>query len=405
MRNRREFIRSLAGTLCFAAMGDMAGFASQMDQAPGVITDPKEALSVTDFEEAARRKVLPAHWAYMTSGVDDDRTLRANVEAFRHLQLRPRRLVDSTKVDIRTQLFDTTYNSPIFLCPVGGQKSYHEDGELAVARAAKSRGAMLMLATATSVGIEDVNKSLGQPAWFQLYATSSWAATEKLVRRVESAGCRVIVLTVDVAAGRNAESYLRRRPKDFTDCSSCHEAAPRIVPGSDLKEKPMYAGIDMAGVKRHDPALTWSFVNRLRKNTQLKLLIKGIETREDARLCLEHGVDGILVSNHGGRSADTGRSSIEALPEVVNEVGNRLPVLVDGGVRRGTDVFKALALGARAVGIGRPYLWGLGAFGEAGVNRVLEILNDELKLIMGHCGTQNIAAISRAYVTTSAFRF
>lgn len=160
----------------------------------------------------------------------------------------------------------------------------------------------------------------------------------------------------------------------------------------------MYNGINMTGVKMLDPAMDWAFVERLRKFCKDKFMIKGIDTREDALLCVEHGVDAILVSNHGGRSTETLRATIEALPEVVAEVGNRVPVFVDGGVRRGTDVFKALALGAKAVGIGRPYLWGLGAFGQAGVDRVLEMLQGELKLAMGNCGTQKIAEINHAYV-------
>lgn len=166
----------------------------------------------------------------------------------------------------------------------------------------------------------------------------------------------------------------------------------------------MYDGINMTGVATQNPAMTWEFVDRLRKATSLKLFIKGIDGRADARMCVEHGIDGILVSNHGGRSTETGRSTIEALPQVVDEVRNRIPVFVDGGVRRGTDVFKALALGATAVGIGRPFLWGLGAFGQAGVDRVLEILQGELKMAMGNCGAQNVAAIDRGYVTTPDWR-
>ena len=160
----------------------------------------------------------------------------------------------------------------------------------------------------------------------------------------------------------------------------------------------MYDGIGMTGVGMRDPYTTWEVVDRLRKATSRKLFIKGIETHEDARLCLEHGIDGIVVSNHGGRATETGRATIEALPEVVDAVGNRIPVFLDGGVRRGTDVFKALALGAKAVGIGRPYLWGMGAFGEAGVDRVLEILQGELKLVMGNCGTQSVSAIDHNYI-------
>jgi isopentenyl diphosphate isomerase/L-lactate dehydrogenase-like FMN-dependent dehydrogenase len=145
--------------------------------------------------------------------------------------------------------------------------------------------------------------------------------------------------------------------------------------------------------------MDWAFVDQLRKMVKVKLMVKGIDTREDARLALEHGLDGVWVSNHGGRATETGRSTIEALPEVVAEVGTRIPVFVDGGFRRGTDVFKALALGAKGVGIGRPFLWGLGAFGQAGVDRVLEIMQAELKLVMGNCGTQNVAAITRDRVT------
>ena len=162
----------------------------------------------------------------------------------------------------------------------------------------------------------------------------------------------------------------------------------------------MYDGIDMTGVAAINPAMDWAFVDRLRKFWKGKFIIKGIDTREDARLCIEHGVDAILVSNHGGRATETLRATIEALPEVVAEVDSRVPVFVDGGIRRGTDAFKALALGATAVGIGRPYIWGLGAFGQAGVDRVIEILQGELKLAMGNCGTQKLSDITRAYVAT-----
>src|SRR5262250_3360217 len=160
----------------------------------------------------------------------------------------------------------------------------------------------------------------------------------------------------------------------------------------------MYDGIDMTGVSTQNPAMDWAFVDKIRAFWKGRFIIKGIDTREDARLCVEHGLDGILVSNPGGRATETLRATIEALPEVVAEVGDRIPVFVDGGVRRGTDVFKALALGAKAVGIGRPYLWGLGAFGQAGVDRVLEILQGELKLAMGNCGSQKISDINRTYI-------
>ena len=398
--DRRAFLRFLAGSPYIAALGGIAAVAQKTAETAGVILDPKEALNVMDFEEAARRKVMPGHWAYMKSGVDDDATLFANREGYKHVQLRPRRLRDATKVDMRTDLFGTVYNSPIFTCPTGGERSFHNDGELAVARATQARGTMQVLSTATSTGVEDVNAAHGRPVWYQLYAPTQWEACEKIVKRVEAAGCPVILLTVDNTTGRNSETFMRTRPKDLSQCKGCHEGGA----GPTIKERKMYDGINMTGVGGQNPAMTWEFVDRLRKAVTVKLFIKGIDTREDAHLCLEHGIDGILVSNHGGRSTETGRATIEALPEVVAEVGGRIPVFVDGGVRRGTDVFKALALGAKAVGIGRPFLWGLGAFGQAGVDRVLEILQAELKLVMGNCGAQNVAEINRSYVATPDWR-
>jgi len=401
---RREFLKFLAASPYVAALGGVAAFVQQRafsQNAPAasdVIADPARAISVFDFEEAAHRKVMPGHWAYMVSGVDDDATLRANREAFRYVQLRPRRLRDATKVDMRVELLGTTYNSPIFICPTGGQKAFHPEGEVAVARAAKARGTLTFLSTATSTSVEEVNQALGRPVWYQFYAPSAWAVCEQMLRRVEAAGCSVIALTVDNTTGRLSETYLRTRPKDLQPCAACHQGGVG-TPASYLS-RPMYQGLNMTGVQRQNPAMDWAFVDRLRGFWRGKLLIKGIDTRQDARLCVEHGIDGILVSNHGGRATETSRATLEALPEVVAEAGNRIPVYVDGGFRRGTDVFKALALGAKAVGIGRPYLWGLGAFGQAGVDRVLEILQGELRLAMGNCGTQTVADITPAYVAT-----
>jgi 4-hydroxymandelate oxidase len=401
---RREFLKFLAASPYVVAAGGLGAFlrmpeasAQRQPGAADLITDPAGAFSVFDFEEVAHQKVSQAHWAYMASGVDDDATLRANREIFKHVQLRPRRLHDATLVDMRVELFGTTYASPIFLCPTGGERSFHSDGELAVARAAAKRGTLQCLSTMTSTPIEEVNKALGRPVWYQLYAPSQWAACEQLLRRVEAAGSRVVMLTVDNTTGRNSETYLRTRPNDLSQCSSCH--GPGEV-GPSLGSRAMFKGIDMTGVRAPSPAMDWEFVDQLRKFWRGTLIIKGIDTHEDARLALEHGFDGILLSNHGGRATETLRSTLEALPEVVGEVGNRIPVFVDGGFRRGTDVFKALALGARAVGVGRPFLWGLGAFGQAGVDRVIEILQGELKLAMGNCGTRTVADITRAYVTT-----
>ena len=401
---RREFLRFLAASPYVAAAGGLGAFlrlplasAQQAIQGADVIADPASALNVLEFEEAARRKVPTGHWAYMASGVDDDATLRANREIFKQVQLRPRRLHDATLVDTRVELFGTVYNSPIFLCPTGGERSFHQDGELAVARAAAARGTLQCLSTMTSTPIEAVNKALGRPVWYQLYAPSKWAACEQLLRRVEAAGSKVVLLTVDNTTGRNSETYRRTRPKDLSQCVSCH--GPGEPPGG-LDTRAMFKGIDMTGVRAPSPAMDWAFVDQLRKFWRGTLIIKGIDTHEDARLAVEHGFDGILLSNHGGRATETLRSTLEALPEMVAEAGNRIPVFVDGGFRRGTDVFKALALGAKAVGVGRPFLWGLGAFGQPGVDRVIEILQGELKLAMGNCGTRTVADINRSYVST-----
>jgi 4-hydroxymandelate oxidase len=401
---RRDFLRFLAASPYVIAAGGLGTFlglptasAQRAGEGADVIADPASALNVFDFEEAAHRKVPAGHWSYMASGVDDDATLRANRAIFQRVQLRPRRLRDATLVDTRVELFGTMYNSPIFLCPTGGERSFHTDGELAVARAAAARGTLQCLSTMTSTPIEDVSKALGRPVWYQLYAPSKWAACEQLLRRVEAAGSTVVLLTVDNTTGRNSETYRRTRPKDLTQCVSCH--GPGEPPGA-VGTRAMFKGIDMTGVRAPSPAMDWAFVDQLRKFWRGKLIIKGIDTHEDARLAVDHGFDGILVSNHGGRATETLRSTLEALPEVVAEVGNRIPVFVDGGFRRGTDVFKALALGAKAVGVGRPFLWGLGAFGQAGVDRVLEILQGELKLVMGNCGTRTVADINRTYLAT-----
>jgi 4-hydroxymandelate oxidase len=391
--SRRRFLEFAAASPCAASFAPEAWAQAE----PGLIAAPGEALNVFDFEEAAHRKVQAGHWAYMASGVDGDVTLRANREGFSHLELRPRRLRDATKVDMRVELFGTVYDSPIFTCPTGGEKSFHPDGELGVARAAKAKGTLQILSTSSSTGVEDVNQALGRPVWYQLYAPPSWEACQKILERVSKAGCKVVLLTVDNTTGRNSETYLRMRPKDLRQCAACHKGDN---PGAAVSERKMYDGIDMSAGTQN-PAMDWVFLDRLRKAWKGQLLIKGIDTAEDAKLALDHGLDGILVSNHGGRSTETGRATIEALPEVVGAVNGRIPVLLDGGVRRGTDVFKALALGAKAVGIGRPMLWGLGAFGQAGVERVLTILQAELKLTMGNCGTQKLADITRAYVASS----
>ena len=394
--HRRRFLAYLAGSPLLGLAGP-AWLAERLEAAEAprspLIASPAEALNVFDFEAAARDKLSPAHYGYLASGVDDDATLRANREGFARWQIRPRRLVDVARVDTSLELFGTTWKSPIVLAPAGSHKAFHADGEIAVARAAGARGQLQILSTGTTTPVEDVRAAHGGPIWFQLYPTNRWTIAQALIRRAERAGCPVLVLTVDLPAGRNAETASRLARADPRSCASCH------TPATYFQRRPMFDGLDMTGVVGlSSPRLTWDVVRRIRDTTAMKLVIKGLETREDAELALRHGVDGLIVSNHGGRAEESGRSTIECLPEIVDAVGGRIPVLIDGGFRRGTDVFKALALGARAICIGRPYLWGLAAFGQPGVDRVLQILDREFELMLRHAGVTSLAKLDRRYV-------
>ena len=398
-RDRRRFLKFLAGSPLLA-MGSIGGSVpelfGQAIQDSGLIIDPADAINVFDFERVARDVLPPAHWGYMATGVDSDATLRANREGFTKLAIRPRRLVDVSNVDLSTELFGVRMSSPIVLSPVGSQKTFHPEGEVAVARAAQARDHLQILSTATTSSVEEVAEARGAPVWYQLYPQGSLEISQGLVRRAEAAGSPAIVLTMDLLAGRNTETNERFARTDNRTCSNCH------TPGNRNARKPMLAGIDPDLMKTRGPnsALTWDFVRRLRDVVRGRLLLKGIETGEDAGLAVENGVDGIIVSNHGGRAADTGRGTIETLPEVIEAVDGRIPVLIDGGFRRGTDIFKALALGAQAICIGRPYIWGLSAFGQPGVERVLEILKAEFELVMRQSGATSTADIVRTHVTS-----
>jgi isopentenyl diphosphate isomerase/L-lactate dehydrogenase-like FMN-dependent dehydrogenase len=252
-----------------------------------------------------------------------------------------------------------------------------------------------MLSTSATTSVEDCTAARGAPIWFQLYASPKWEVAEALVKRAERAGCPVVAVTVDRVGGRNQETFFRLRRTDTRDCKTCHTPG---VQGS-VKRKPNYDGIDLSGLSNTQSAnMTWDFIKRLRGITKMKIVIKGILTAEDAALAVSNGVDGIIVSNHGGRGEDSGRATIDVLPEVVDAVKGRIVVLVDGGFRRGTDVCKALAMGANAVGVGRPYLWGLGAFGEPGVAKVLELLRTETQAAMAQCGVKAVKEFTPAFV-------
>jgi 4-hydroxymandelate oxidase len=393
------FIKYLAASPLYAGLPGFRSFAeaASLQDVDSAINRAGDALDVFDFEPVARKNIPPAHWGYLVSGVDGEATLKANRDAYSRYQLHARRMVDVSKIDMSVELLGTRFDSPIILCPVGAQKAFHPEGEIAVARAAKARGHLQILSTVTSTGVEEVITARGAQVWFQLYTTSSFDITTKLVRRAEAAGCPAVAVTVDLPAGRNLETALRWARTDTRTCTACH--APG---GSPFFTRPMFSQLDATGLSTTSSSLTWDFIKRLKDVTRMKVLIKGLESGADAKLAVANGADGIIVSNHGGRATDTGRGTLECLPEVVAEVRGRVPVIVDGGVRRGTDILKALALGATAVGIGRPYVWGLGAYGEAGVDRVLELLDNELRLAMVGVGARNLHEVTRASIVRPA---
>jgi 4-hydroxymandelate oxidase len=427
-KTRRKFLRMLGASPLLASPGFLAGsfanllaagevserkFLGWLDsfqQSDEVISSPDQAFDVLDFELAARKALPPAHFGYLATGVDDDGTVRANREGYSRIQIRPRRLVDVEKIDMSMRLFGTTWSSPLVICPIGSEKAFHSEGAVAVARAARAKDHLQILSTATTSPVEDVIAARGTPVWQQLYPTNVWEVSRAIVKRAEAAGCPAIALTVDLQEGSNRETLFRAQRGDKRECSMCHPSAysgfARGKPGVGsggfapfAARKPMFDGLDVSKVTALHPLnMNWDFVKRLRDTVTVKLVLKGIVTREDAQLAVEHGVDGLIVSNHGGRAEETLRPTIESLPEVLEGAAGKIPVIVDGGVRRGTDIFKAIALGATAVGIGRPTMWGLAAFGQPGVEAVLEILRRELLTIMRQAGTISVQKITRNYI-------
>jgi isopentenyl diphosphate isomerase/L-lactate dehydrogenase-like FMN-dependent dehydrogenase len=404
LESRRQFLRYLSaspllrglatGAGIEAALGifaDIAVAQPALGSPDRLIASVEEALNVFDFEPVLKANVNPGHYAYMAQGVDDSSMLEVNRRGFDRYQLLPRRLVDTRSVDMSVELFGQTYDAPIFIAPAGTHAMFHPDGELAVARAARSKNALMILSTVTNYAVEEVADARDAPIWFQLYPTSDWDVTRNMIRRAERAGCTALALTVDLPA-RNLEQSARFQRDTNPACIVCHD------PSTPWSQKAMFKGVDMNSLRMGIAGLTWDYVEQLKSATTMKVLVKGIVTAEDAELCLAHGADGIIVSNHGGRSGSDNRSTIEALPSIVASVQGRVPLLIDSGFRRGTDVFKALAIGADAVCIGRPYMWGLGAFGQPGVEKVLDLLTRELRIVMQQMGATSLDNIRRSSV-------
>ena len=346
-----------------------------------------EPLNVGDYERLAEERLDPGTFSYYAGGAGDEWTLRENVAAFNRWVLRPRMLVDVGSVTTQTSVLGTDVAVPVLVAPTGLARLAHEEGEAAIARAASAVGTVVCLSTLSSLTPAEVAAAAPECGrWFQLYWSRDRAFTSNLVAAAAEAGFGALVLTVDLPAGGRRERDLRTAFE-----------VPHDLPLPNLAE-PMRGELQAAIGQVVDPTITWRDLEWLAALTDLPLVLKGILTAEDAQLACEHGAAGILVSNHGGRQLDGVPAALDALPEVVEAVGGRAEVLVDGGVRRGTDVVKALALGARAVLVGRAVLWGLAADGEAGVRRVLELLRDEVALALTLLGCPSPEAVTRAHV-------
>jgi len=391
-QSRRKLMQFLAASPLFSAISALPTMAAQrLDDRDYIAESARLAVNVFDMENVALRNWNQAHWTYISQGVDDELTLRANREGYERLHLRARRLIDVSAVNTQTELLGHTLPSPVLLAPVGGLGMAHADGDIEVARGARAGGHKMIMSTAATFGIEEVTEARGEPVWYQLYPTDVWDITQGILRRVEATGSDVLFLTTDIPA-RN-QDRMRRFDRSSDDCSECH------IPGTTFADKAMLQGLNApANLNPSNPSMDWDYVKRLRDSTDMKLVIKGITQPQDARLALRAGVDAIHVSNPGGRAEESGFATIDSLPEIVNIVRGRIPVIVDGGIRRGTDVLKALALGADAVCVGRPYIWGLGAFGQEGVAKVMQILDSELEVAMKQAGTPTLADITHAAV-------
>jgi isopentenyl diphosphate isomerase/L-lactate dehydrogenase-like FMN-dependent dehydrogenase len=348
-------------------------------------------VNVFDYEELAREKLAQPAFDYIAGGADDEVTLRRNREAFERVVLRQRALVDVSKVGLSMIVLGQRIEMPVIIGPVAVQRLAHPEGELATARAAAQAGTIFTLSTMASTTIEETAHASDGPKWFQLYVNPDRDVSKRMVQRAEAAGYLAICLTVDVPRLGRREKDFRNRLEYPPDVAHSNYIGEVELPPLNVEagQSALNASADLL----IDPSLTWEAVDWLRSFTSLPILLKGIMTAEDARLAVDHRVDAVVVSNHGGRQLDGAAATIEALPEVVQAVNRRCPVLLDSGIRRGTDILKALALGADAVLIGRAFMWGLAVAGEKGVIQVLAMLRNELELAMALCGCRSVEEI------------
>ena len=390
---RRDMLLSSAGAVAAVALTSplnaQIATAAAAQQTPGT-----PLASLSDYEKAAKSKMTPMAWEYVSGAAGDEITLAWNHDAYGDIKLRNRVLVDVSKVDTTTKLFDQTLAHPILIAPTAYHKLVHKDGEVATAQGAGRARATMIVSSFATTKIEEVAKAATQPLWFQLYVQPDREFTRELVARVHAAGVKALVLTVDtpVLGARNRETRIGFKLPEGVTRENLVGLDARVASATHRPpEGQIYSAV-------LEPRLTWKDVDWLRSISKVPVLLKGILDADDAKKAVESGASGIIVSNHGARNLDTVPATITALPRVTEAVNGRIPVIVDGGIRRGTDVLKALALGASAVGIGRPYLYGLAVDGSAGVAHVVDILKTELEMSMALTGRTTIGAIDRSVI-------
>ncbi|MEA1882136.1 MAG: alpha-hydroxy acid oxidase [Candidatus Marinimicrobia bacterium] len=376
---RREFLAWVGASSLLAFTGCNVHIETN---AKRMINKADKAKNVFDLAEVAEHRMGEESFSYLEGGADDLLTVQTNMDAYKKLEIRARRLVDVQNIDTKLRLFDRDLTTPVLLAPVGLQEFFHKEGELASAKAAAKLNHQMVVSTVSNFSVGEIAKAGGKEVWFQLYPTPDRKITRELLKRAENAGCSVLFLTVDTPVLGNREQH--------------SDTLNRLLQSGEL---PLG---NYEGIRNDEPitdsSMTWDMVAWLKENTNMKIVLKGIVTQEDAKLSVKYDTDGIVVSNHGGRQLESNRATIGCLSEVVEAVHGKIPVLIDGGIRRGTDIFKALALGADAVCIGRPFCYGLGAFGQKGVEKALTLLQAELILTMQLAGTVSLEKITRDYL-------
>lgn len=359
--------------------------------------DAFEPVNLFDLERAAQDCMSPVAWDYVAGGAEDELSVEENRRGFQRVKLRPRVLTGVREPDLSTSVLGQPVSLPVLIAPTTPIRIVHPEAERAMASAAEAEQTIAVIGTDSQHALPELVERAPRRLWFQLYPYGNRAVITRLIQKAECSGCRALVITVDTVRAARRERNLRNR---------------YVVPPE--AETPILMGIGLDDRRITDPAsrrryldsvptimLTWADLSWIRAATSLPILLKGIMTSEDAVLAVEHGIDGILVSNHGGRQVDGTPATIDVLPEVTDAVGGRIEILLDGGVRRGTDVIKALALGASAVLIGRPAVWGLAVDGESGVRRVLQMLRDEMENAMVQLGAGSIGDIGRSLISVT----